>query len=141
MTTAIYDVLLDDNGDLPISPRHVTGVRRLLQKVALTWKTHLGEWKKDTAVGMPYRLWIFELMEDVPAIGAVIRGAAEEIDGVIRIDDFAAVKTGEELTITGTIVVEPDERVDFTTTVGGAELGNFISIVHFHFAAGTITYG
>ena len=139
--TAIYDVLLGQDGDLPIAPRHVTGVRRVLQKVANRWRIHRGEWKKDTEFGQPYEDWIFENLQNVEEIGATLLEAAESIDEVIRIDNYNVTKAGEAILVTGTIVVEGEERVEFETTIGGPEFGNFLPVVYFHFGAGTIAYG
>lgn len=137
----VYDVLLQADGDLPVFPRHVTGIRRVAQRVRIRLLTHLGEWIKDTTIGIPYQDWIFDLMDDVPTIGGFIRQTIESIDEVERVDNFTCTKSGETVSVSCTIVVTRDERFDLKVDVGATERGNYIPVVFFHFGAGTISYG
>ena len=141
MSTEIYDVLLDSTGDLPIAPRHVTGIRRIAQKIRLRLLTHLGEWIKDETIGMPYQDWIFDLMEDVPTIGGFIRQTIESVPGVDRVEGFTATKAGETISVSATVVTTRDERFDLAVSISENEFGNFLPVVFFHFGAGTIAYG
>ncbi|HSH00109.1 MAG TPA: hypothetical protein VLB27_08670 [candidate division Zixibacteria bacterium] len=135
--TEVFDVLLDPAGDLPISPVHVTGIRRIAQKIRLRLLTHRGEWLKDTTIGVPYQEWILDLMDDIPTIGGFIRQTIESCPGVLRVEGFTCVKSGETVSVSATIVSTKDERAELRVSVS-SEFGNFEPIVMFHFAAGVI---
>ena len=55
--STFYDILLDADGDLPITTQHVRGWLVVVQRVQFRLSTFKGEWILDTAAGLPYLEW------------------------------------------------------------------------------------
>lgn len=83
-----YDILLDENGDLPKITRHTRGWLAVVQRVKFRLQTFQGEWVLDTAVGLPYLTWRGQKVVNLGEIGARIQAEVLATPGVIRLLSF-----------------------------------------------------
>lgn len=104
-TPAIYDIGLDDDGDLPVVCRHITGLDLVVQRVTRRLRTFYGEYLADRRVGLPYLAWAQQKPPRTDAIGAVIRATIAATTGVVRVSDWSGTfdVATRALTFTGTI--------------------------------------
>lgn len=104
-TPAIYDIGLDDDHDLPVVCRHITGIDLVIQRVRRRLLTHYGEYIGDRRKGLPYLAWAQQKPPRTDAIGAVLRAAITSTPGVVRVSDWSGTfdVATRALTFTGTI--------------------------------------
>ena len=93
--TLYYDILLDDDGDLPIVTRHAIGAEVVAQRVRFRLETFEGEWILDTAVGLPYLKWRGTKVVNLDAIGARIQRELLTVPGVLRMTAFSSEFTAD----------------------------------------------
>lgn len=84
------DLALDETGDLPLVPRHITGIPLVLQRIRRRLLVFAGEWVLDTSQGLPYLAWRQTKPAPLDAIAARIRTELEQTPGVVRVDTCAA---------------------------------------------------
>lgn len=105
------DLQLDADGDLPLVPRHITGLPLVLQRIRRRLRVFAGEWVLDTSQGLPYLAWRQTKPAPVEAIAARIRVELEQTPGVVRIDTCAAALDVTTRTVRITargVVQDPD---------------------------------
>ena len=124
--------------DLPVFPKHISGVDLIVQRMTIRLQRFLGEWILDTSVGIPYLDFIQTRPVDVAGFGAVIRTEIETTPGVLRVDDFLGVFTiaTQTLKFTGIVRLEDDEAVTSEILVPIAAVGNTTpAVIMFHRSA------
>lgn len=84
------DLQLDETGDLPLVPRHITGIPLVLQRIRRRLLVFEGEWVLDVTQGLPYLAWRQTKPAPLDAIAARIRTELEQTPGVVRVDTCAA---------------------------------------------------
>lgn len=122
----MFDVQLDENGDLPVVTTHFDGWQLTVQRIKARLRTFLGEWVLDTAVGIPYLLWRQERGPDTTSIAAFIRVELEETPGVIRVESCEAAFTVATRTIriTARVVLEDATLGQVTVALDGGVTQN-----------------
>jgi hypothetical protein len=84
-----YDILLDENGDLPKVTTHTRGWLVVVQRVQFRLSTFEGEWILDTAEGLPFLTWRSQKVPNLGEIGAKVQRDILATPGVIRLVNFA----------------------------------------------------
>ena len=79
---AFTDVLLDDNGDLPLTEGWASGDRITVQGLRRALSTHLGEFVGDRNQGLPYAAWLRTKPAPVTDISLSLRRVVEQFPGV-----------------------------------------------------------
>jgi len=112
------DVLLDDNGDLPVQPQIQSGFKVVVQHVRNRLLTHEGEWPLDNTVGFPWLEWFSQKPVPIDEIASVVSNELEQVNGVASIQDVDGElnKSNGVIEMSGTII--GDE-----TAPGVAEFG------------------
>lgn len=125
-TPETFDVQTDDDGDLPVRTRHVSGFDLLVQRIGRRLRTVRGEWLVDKAVGLPYFDWFEQKPPNVDSIGAVIRKEIETAPGVIRVEDWSGDfdRDTRTLTYAGTIRTRDGEVSVTVRPFGEPRAGN-----------------
>lgn len=137
------DALLDQDGDLPVISRVVTGLELIQQRIRLRLRRGTGEWFLDpNGTGLPLIEWTQQKPPRIPEILTRIQAEIRAVPGVVGTANFAGVHdtAARRLTITGDVVY-----ADGTVTavvVAGATAGarNVMSFGVF-FASGRIPGG
>lgn len=80
-----HDIGLDEDGDLPVHPTHVTGDELTIQRVKSRLSTFLGEWVLDDSVGLNYKGWRAVKPPPLVEIRGTTRREIEETSGVARV--------------------------------------------------------
>lgn len=122
------DLQLDADGDLPLVPRHITGIPLVLQRIRRRLLVFAGEWVLDTSQGLPYLAWRQTQPAPVEAIAARIRVELEQTPGVVRIDTCAAALEVATRTVRITargVVEDPDTGEQASVEIGvGSQSGS-----------------
>ncbi len=79
-----------DGGDLPLVPRHVTGVDLVLQRARRRLLVFAGEWVLDVTQGMPLLAWRQLKPAPLGLIEAQTREELSGVPGVLQVLDCAA---------------------------------------------------
>ena len=110
----MIDVLMGQDGDLPIPSYLATGVEIIAQRVRCRLLTWLGDWTLDVNAGVDY----FAYLGTKPAPLATLTNAvAREIrttPGVVNVLDIESSQVGGTATISATVVTADGS---FTATV------------------------
>lgn len=130
------DLALDETGDLPLVPRHITGIPLVLQRVQRRLRVFAGEWVLDVTQGLPYLAWRQAKPAPTEAIAARIRTELEGVPGVVRIDTCAALLEVAPRTVRVTargVVQDPDapdvrQGFELELDLGGSTTPVLISI-------------
>ncbi len=85
---AFTDVLLDDNGDLPLTGGFASGDRITVQGLRRALSTHLGEFVGDRNQGLPYAEWLRTKPAPVTDISVSLRRVVEQFPGVETITSW-----------------------------------------------------
>ena len=120
------DLALDETGDLPLVPRHITGIPLVLQRIRRRLRVFAGEWVLDTSQGLPYLAWRQTKPAPIEAIAARIRVELEQTPGVVRIDTCAAsldVATRTVRVDARGVVQDPDTGEQASVEIGVGEVG------------------
>lgn len=98
---------LDDDGDLPVFTRHVSGIERDVQKVRTRLLRVPGEVVLDAEAGLDLLGWLQQRPPDTATIAAEIRADLEEID-TVNIAQVAVefVRSTQSLLVTGTVYTQ-----------------------------------
>ena len=115
------DLELGPDGDLPLVPRHITGIPLVLQRIRRRLLVFAGEWVLDTTQGLPYLAWRQTKPAPVEAIAARIRVELEQTPGVVRIDTCAAALEVATRTVRITargVVQDPDTGEQASVEIG-----------------------
>lgn len=125
MAIPTYDILLDDDGDLPVNPVHVTGIRHTMQRVSIGLQTYLGEYILDTTIGIDYIGFTAIKPAPVDEITAILRRVAQNTKGVTRVTKWVSTydKVAQRITIEGAIETDEGE-VSLSVTGSRTVLGN-----------------
>ena len=125
-TAETFDVQLDDDGDLPVRTRHVSGFDLIVQRVGRRLRTVRGEWLADKDVGLPYFGWFEQKPPNVASIGAVIRKEIETTPGVVRVEDWSGAldRDTRTLTYSGTIRTRDGDASVILRPFGDPRTGN-----------------
>lgn len=94
-----FDILLDENGDLPVVTKHFRSQRVIVQRVRFRLVTFLGEWLLDVTQGLPIFAWLAQKPPNVEQIGARIRREIEDTPGVVRVSRFSGSFDSDEQTL------------------------------------------
>ena len=118
-----FDVALDDDGDLPIRTRHISGADVVLQRVGIRLRTFLGEWILDQFQGLDYLGWTQQKPPNVVEITNLVRREIETTPGVDRVENldgqFVHVTTvNATLRITGDVILVGEEAVAILAAIG-----------------------
>lgn len=79
------DVLLDDDGDLPIHPTIGSGAELTVQRIEAAIRLHEGEWLPDRSAGLPWRDWFRTTPLPIDEIAATVRSEVAAIEGVAEV--------------------------------------------------------
>lgn len=79
---AFTDVLLDTNGDLPLTEGFASGDAVTTQALRRALSTHLGEFIGDRNQGLPYAAWLRSRPAPVTDISLSLRRVIETFPGV-----------------------------------------------------------
>lgn len=112
-----YDILLDEDGDLPKITRHTRGWQAVAQRVRFRLSTFQGEWLLDTAVGLPYLRWRGQKIVNLGEIGAVIQAEVLATPGVIRLVSFEGQFFAEQQRVKFTMSLEVEDIQEGTEQV------------------------
>ncbi len=85
---AFTDVLLDDNGDLPLTGGFASGDRITVQGLRRALSTHLGEFVGDRNQGLPYAEWLRAKPVPLTDISLSLRRVVEQFPGVETITSW-----------------------------------------------------
>lgn len=126
-----FDVLLDENGDLPRSARIVDDARITMQRIRIRLRLFLGDWLLNKDEGLPYVQWAQMKPAPVRTIGARVRSEIETTPGVLRVERFEATFTPADrrLLITCRVIL-PGEAVDVAITAPSPSTGNRTVLIH-----------
>lgn len=120
------DLALDEAGDLPLVPRHITGIPLVLQRIRRRLLVFAGEWVLDVTQGLPYLAWRQTKPAPLDAIAARIRVELEQTPGVVRIDACAAsldVATRTVRISARGVVQDPDTGEQASVGIGVDDVG------------------
>jgi hypothetical protein len=120
------DLALDADGDLPLVPRHITGIPLVLQRIRRRLRVFAGEWVLNTSQGLPYLAWRQTKPAPTEAIAARIRVELEQTPGVVRIDSCAAsldVATRTVRISARGVVEDPDTGELASVAIGVDDVG------------------
>lgn len=87
---AFTDVLLDDNGDLPLTEGFASGDLITTQAIRRALNTHLGEYIGDRNQGLPFAAWLRARPVPVTDISLSVRRVIETFPGVEAITSWTA---------------------------------------------------
>ncbi len=135
----MYDILLNDDGDLPERPTLVRGPQLVAQRIRRRLLMHRGEWLLDKRVGVPYRRWREQKPPRIENISAFVRDLITSTPGVVALHDYrAAFAPGTRtIEVSGRILVDGDESLEFGGDVGLDE-NNVSGAIVFHTTSGAI---
>lgn len=135
----MYDILLNDDGDLPERPTLVRGPEIVAQRIRRRLLMHRGEWLLDRRVGVPYVRWRERKPPRIENISAFVRDLITGTPGVLALHDFrAAFSPGAHtIDISGRIFVAGGEELAFEGATGLSE-NNVSGAVVFHTTSGAI---
>jgi len=121
-----YDILLEDDLDIPQFTRHVSGVEVIAQRVHFRLITFRGEWILDTSRGLPFVDWLTNKLSRrrIEEIGETVRNEILRTPGVLRIDNYAVVLDGLTLRISGLVYTDEGETFTITVEPTAAAAGN-----------------
>lgn len=136
----MYDILLNEDGDLPERPRLVRGPEIVAQRIRRRLLMHRGEWLLDRRVGVPYARWRERKPPRLENISALVRDLITGTPGVVALHDFrAAFSPGARtIEISGRIFVEGGESLEFGGEVAGMDENSVSGAVVFHTTSGAI---
>lgn len=120
------DLQLDADGDLPLVPRHITGIPLVLQRIRRRLRVFAGEWVLDTSQGLPYLAWRQTKPAPLDAIAARVRVELETTPGVVRIDSCTAtlaITTRAVRIAARGVVQDPDTGEQASVSIELGELG------------------
>lgn len=135
----MYDILLNDDGDLPERPALVRSPEIVAQRIRRRLLMHRGEWLLDRRVGVPYGRWRERKPPRIENISAFVRDLITNTPGVLALHDFrAAFSPGAHtIGISGRIFVAGGESLEFGGDVGMDE-NNVSGAIAFHTTSGAI---
>ena len=113
-----YDILLDEDGDLPRSTKHSRGWLAVVQRVQFRLQTFEGEWLLDTDSGLPYLRWRQLKAPNRQEMGLRIQQEILGTPGVIRLVSFASKFLTEEQRIQFDIEIEVADIEDESVITG-----------------------
>lgn len=99
---------LDDNLDLVIPTREVTGIEEAAQKVRVRLNTWRGEWLFDVDEGIDYLDYFQQKQIDTEQIRRDVREEILAVDGVRRIETLDVSQDGETIVVEGRVVFGED---------------------------------
>ena len=105
-----FDVQLED-GDLPKRTTHIRGPDQIAQRLQIRLNTWRGEWFADTRRGLPWMEWKQSKPPDTDAIEAQLRAQIRRTPGVLRVSDLSVDFSDGQVSASGTIQIEDQERV------------------------------
>jgi hypothetical protein len=126
-----FDILLDDDGDLPAHPMHGTGLDLLVQRIDRRVRIHRGEWMLDASVGLPFVQFRAQKPPQVEAIGALIRREIEDVPGVTRVETITGTydQAQQHLSYEARVLIEGDAAVELVVEPFGEPGGNRTPVV------------
>lgn len=68
-----YDIQLNEDRDLPVRTRHISGPDLVVQRVRTRLKTWRGEWFLDQRRGLPILEWKQQKPLDLGIVRAIVR--------------------------------------------------------------------
>ena len=98
-----YDVLLDEDGDLPVVTQHVNDYRITIQRLTVRLSTHFQEVIFDRFAGIPFRDWAQQRPPQHAVWDQTIRNLILNCPGVGGLSNFQRVTSGESTSWTGVI--------------------------------------
>lgn len=130
MSATAPDVLMGDDGDLPVFTRHVSGMEVIAQRVRVRLGTHRGDWPLDVRAGIPWTEYLGRKPLDMAALAAVLAVEMLAVPGVTAVEDLDWSVDNGLATITATlrtavgksldVVVQPQAAAgNPSITVGG----------------------
>lgn len=120
-----YDILLDDDLDLPEFSVHTTGIAIVAQRVHIRLSMFKGEWMLDTRQGLPFVDWLTQKVgrRRLDEIAARVRREITSTPGVISLDNYSATISGRTIVITGRVHAD-DGSTDLTISSNSLASGN-----------------
>ncbi len=118
-----FDVALDDDDDLPIRTRHISGTDLVLQRVRIRLRTFLGEWILDQFQGLDYLGFTQQKPPNVVEITNLVRREIETTPGVDRVENFDGqfvntTTVNPTIRITGDVILTGEESVAILAAIG-----------------------
>lgn len=115
---ATSDILLEDDGDLPLTGGWATGDLVTVQALRRRLQLHLGEYVGDQAQGLPYEVWMNARTTPITDISLTVRQAIETFPGVRSITRWEVTHSGRSLSLAGLVVLETGAEVELNTALG-----------------------
>ena len=110
-----YDVILDDDWDLPVFCRLQSGIDATAQRVKIALGTIKGEWMLDTSVGIDYASIIQDRPFSEASASAIFKTVIENVSGVNEVQSWVTSfdipsrtfsATGSVITDDGEVTIE-----------------------------------
>lgn len=95
--------------DIPVvSPQHEDTPQIIGQRIRISLRTVLGEWRPNTSVGLPYIEWTGDPATTPTTVGAAARSAILATEGVISISRLTSefVAASRAIAINATVIIE-----------------------------------
>lgn len=121
----MLDVLMDENGDLPVVCVLQNGQAIIAQKCECRLRTVLGDWPLDTTAGIDWLDFLGRKPANVDQFAAVLVTELLDVTGVLDVELTTASQSGGVATIEMKIQTEDDSPFDVVLSAGDvAEAGN-----------------
>lgn len=116
----MYDIKLDENGDIPITAQRVLGEDLVIQRIEIRFRTFLGEYLLDTAQGLPYLEWTQTFPVPLDQIRDAFANEIATCPGVLSLDSITATfdETAQRVTIDAQATLEADSSLEISAQVG-----------------------
>lgn len=132
-----YDIQLDEQGDLPVAPRHVTDIAAVAQRVEIRLKTFFGEWFLDERRGLPWLEWKQQKPPNIDVIRERVRSEIRQARGVVRVESLEVAIGIGTITINGVIIVA-DAALALTATVSPANNAQPVTVLIGSMSSGAV---
>lgn len=83
----MFDLALDENGDLRMPATFIKDRDVIVQAARVRLSTQIGSWPLDTAVGLPFREWLEAAAPPLESIRSNVQREYAGIDGVAAVRD------------------------------------------------------
>jgi hypothetical protein len=104
------DILVDDDGDLPVTPQMVTGIALVAQRIKRRLQRGTGEWFVDPSKGLPLIEWRQQKPPQVQQILFRLQQEIRLVPGVVSTSNFQGTHNPlqRSLTLSGDVLVEEE---------------------------------
>lgn len=107
-----FDIGLDENGDLPLIAKAITGIDLVIQRVTIRLRLQLGTYIQDQTRGIDWLTAIAQRPFDIDGFGIQLRAIIADAEGVDRVSEFQGAQDGNTIRYSARVAVSSDSEAE-----------------------------